>query len=319
MTGLRAVLRLARAVEYRPRSGSPRWTRSQPDVTRHPIGGLVNLLKRCAVERVAVVLMLAVLGVVTAFTAPATAAAVLIFIDSNGNGIFDATDVDVTQTVRNGLPVETTANIVVPEGASLRLRTETVSLTGHAIQISGILTTTGSMHLRSSGPIALGPRSMLMADGVLQVTAEGDLTIDRARVQADDVVMLESVAGHIAISRSLLNGGTRLEINGFSVDGGLAMEHTTLQSPRGLLNVHVDGRVELHRVNAVARDMNFTVGGGWCEVMDSTFRVPRTGSLTMSVDASASVGPLSTLDLRGSRLYAPWNNMVLIADEVVGQ
>ena len=269
--------------------------------------------------RSAVVPVVAALSLVVGLWSPASAAVagVQIFIDSNDNGVYDGGDVDVTQTVRDSGQVVTAASIVVPEGANLRLRAETVSLrAGKAIHINGTLTSTGSLFLwTETGAITLGPRSLVMADDTLQMTAHADLTIDRARVQGDDVVMIESVGGQIVVGRAILGGGSRLELNGWG-DGGLSMEASTLQAPRGIINVHVEGNVQMDQVKITARDVNFNVGGGWTEMFHSTVRVPRTGSITMSVEGGWPAP--TTLDLRGTRLYGWGDNIVLSADQVVG-
>jgi hypothetical protein len=263
--------------------------------------------------------MCAAVAVVGALVGPVDAAGVAVFVDANNNGVFDSGDVDVTETVRAGLPVETPESIVVREGTSVRVRASSVTLVaGKAIHVGGALMTTGSMALRTeTGPITLGPRSLLTSDAVLQVTAGGDLVVERARVQADDVVMLEALGGRLAVTYAALNGGTRVDLNGYAADGDLVMERVTVQSPRGLVNVHVAGRADLHQVTGVARNVNISVGGGLAEITSSTLRVPRGGMIFITVE-SPDATP-STLDLTRSRVLAVGDAVVLTADQIVGQ
>ena len=276
----------------------------------------MNLVMRSAARK-----LCAAVAVVVASYAPALAGGVPVFVDTNDNGIFDGLDVDVSQDVRDGVPVSTPHSIVVSEGTTLRLRAEsTTLLAGRSIHIGGVLTTTGSILLRTeTGPITLGPRSLMTADNMLQVVAAGDLTLERARVQGDNWVMLESLGGRIDVGRSVLNGGTRLEINGWATDGPTTIDATTMQSPRGMVNIHIAGPLQMHRVTTVARDVNIAVGGGIAEIGYSTIRVARTGVLAVTVEPSPAVGPLSTLDVSTSRLYAAPGNLLLMADQIIGQ
>lgn len=287
----------------------------------------MNFMMRSASTHSAAFPILAALAFVTLLWSPAAATGLQIFIDVNDNGVFDGDDVDVTETVHDIGLVVTPASLVVPEGAYLRLTSDSVSLrAGKAIHVAGQVSTSGSLFLRTeTGPITVGPRSLVVADGTVQLTASGDVVIDRSRVQGYGEAMLESIDGQLLVNGGVLSGGNRLELNGFAAAGGLSMHGTTLLSARGIINVHVDGAVQMQQTKMSARDVNLTVAGGSAEVWQSAIRVPRTGSITMSVDpapalllSAAAPAATSVLDLRGTRLYAPAENIVLVADEVFG-
>jgi hypothetical protein len=271
-----------------------------------------------------------VLPVVTAlalmvpFCSPASAA-VSIFIDKNDNGVFDAGDVDAGLTLKLDGRVETEYSIVVPEGAVVRFSQDGVLRAGKSIRVAGTVTGTRSLSFRSEhGDIAVGPRALVTAQDVLQMTAGKNLVIDNSSVRSYDVAMLESLDGNIVVNKGLLYGVNRLELNGYAAGGSVHVYGASLQAPRGLINFHVDGTLSLEQVKTTSMDFNATVGGGFAEIGQSIVRVAaRTGVVSMTVDGVPSTeaglsGTGSVLDLSGTKVYAAPQNVVMNADQLVG-
>jgi hypothetical protein len=284
----------------------------------------VKLSMLSTVLRPVVLPMAAALALTLSIWSPAAAAGPSIFVDNNDNGVFDAGDVDVSLTLKLDGKVETDHSIVVPEGSVLRIATETASLRAEkGIRVAGTVTASGSLFLRTEfGPIAVGPRSSVTAYGTLQMTAGTDLVLDSSTVRAYDVAMFESLSGQILVNKGLLYGATRLDLNGFALDGGLKVAGASLQAPRGLINVHVEGTVELEQAKLTSVDLNVTVAGGYAEICWSTVRVAgRTGTVMVSVESVPQSGALaagSFLDLTGTKVYASAGNVVMNADQMVG-
>jgi hypothetical protein len=258
--------------------------------------------------------------------APTVEAAVQVFIDNNNNGVFDAGDVDMSDAVKTTSMVVTTESIVVPDGASLRLGGDSAALrAGKAILVDGNVSAAGSLFLSTdSGAITIGPRSVVVSRETIQMTAGGDLVVDRSRIVGYGEVMLESLNGSISLTNATMTGGTRMELNGYATDGGLVMSVSTLQATRGLVNIHLEGAAQVTQSRLFGNDVNVSARGGWAELLNSFVRVTRTGSITVQVEVSdgaqaaqaASSGSL--LDVRGTRFYGSADSIVLIADHVDG-
>jgi hypothetical protein len=269
--------------------------------------------------------MVAALALILPVCSPAAAAGASIFVDANDNGVFDAGDVDVTQTLKTTGVVETDGSLVVPAGAVLRLALDSVSLRAEkAIRVAGVLSNTGSVFMRTeSGPITLAPRSTVLAYDTLQITAGGDLVMDAARVQSYyDVAMLESINGLIQANRAVLYASKRLEINSYAAGGGLKAVGTTMQA-RGLINLHIEGTAELHQARLTATDLNVSVTGGYAELCYSIVRVAsRTGVVMVSVESVQDPAGLASsgsyLDVTATKFYAAPGNIVMNADQMVG-
>lgn len=277
------------------------------------------------VLRPVVLPMVTALALAVSFWSPAAAAGPSIFVDQNGNGVFDAGDVDVTQSFKTTGVVETTGSIVVPEGAVVRLSLNSASL--HAekgIHVAGTMSSTGSLFFRTeSGPITFAPRSLVTVYDVLQVTAGSDLVADTARLQAYDVLMLESLEGQIQVNKGILYGVNRLELNGYAAAGGLKIVGTTMQSSRGVINIHVEGTAELHQAKLTSVDFNMSVYGGYAELCYSIVRVAaRTGVVMVNVESMQELSGLTAsgtyLDVTATKFYASPSNMVMNADQLVG-
>ena len=268
--------------------------------------------------------VVAALALSVAFWSPASAAGPAIFADTNGNGVFDAGDVDLTVTLKADGKVDTPYSIVVPEGAVVRLTMDGSFHAGQGIHVAGTVSGSGSLFFRTeSGPITVGPRSTVTAYGVLQMTAGTDLMIDNSRVQSYDTAMLESLDGNIVVNKGILYGVNRLDLNGFAPAGLLKIDGTTLQAPRGLINLHVEGTIEVEQAKFSSLDFNATVAGGAAEICWSSVRVAsRTGSVSVSVESVPPSAGLSAtgsyLDLTGTKMYASPQNVVVSADQLVG-
>jgi hypothetical protein len=272
-----------------------------------------------------------VLPTVTAFAlvlplvSPAVAAGVSIFIDKNDNGVFDAgVDVDVSETLKTTGVVETTDSIVVPEGAVVRLSLDSASLRADkAIHVAGTIYSSGALFFRTeTGPITVAPRSNVIAYTTLQMTAGSDLVIDNARLRSYDVTMLESLGGQIQVNKGILYGVNRLELNGYAAAGGLTVVGTTMQAPRGLINLHLEGTADLQQARLQAVDVYMVVKGGYAELSYSIVRVAaRTGVVIVSVEAPESSGLAASgsyLDVTKTKFYAAPGNVVMSADQMVG-
>lgn len=276
------------------------------------------------VLRSVVLPMVAALAFVLPVCSPAAAAGVSIFVDANDNGVFDAGDVDASQSFKATGVVETTGSIVVPEGAVVRLSHDGVLRADKAIRVAGVISSTGSLFFRTeTGPITVAPRSSVTAYGTLQMTAGTDLVVDTATLRSYEVTMLESLEGQIQVNKGLLYGATRLELNGYAAAGGLKVVGTTMQAPRGLINLHVAGTAELHQARLTSIDLNMNVQGGYAELCYSLVRVAaRTGVVSLSVEGvQESAGLAATgsyLDVTATKFYAAPGNMVMSADEMVG-
>ena len=268
--------------------------------------------------------MVTALALVLPLWSPAAAAGVSIFIDKNDNGVFDAGDVDVSDTLKTTGVVETTESIVVPEGAVVRLRLDSASLhADKAIHVAGSISTTGSLFFRTeTGPITVAPRSTVIAYGTLQMTAGGDLVIDNARLKAYDETMLESLEGQIQVNKGTLYGTNRLEFNGYAAAGSLTVVGTIMQAPRGLINIHLEGTADLYQAKMSAVNVYMTVNGGYAELSYSLVRVPaRTGVIMVSVEGAPLAGLAATgsyLDVTATKFYATQGNVVMSADQIVG-
>jgi len=278
-----------------------------------------------SVLRPVVLPVVTALALVLPLWSPAAAAGVSIFVDKNGNGVFDAGDVDVTETLKRTGVVETTDSIVVPEGAIVRLSLVSASLhADKAIHVAGTITSTGSLFFRTeTGPITVAPRSNVIVYGTLQMTAGSDLVIDSARLKSYNEAMLESLDGQIQVNRGMLYATNRLELNGYAVAGGLQAVGTTMQAPRGLINLHFDGTAELQQAKLTSVDLYMIVNGGYAELSHSTVRVAaRTGVVMVSVESTPGLSGLaasgSYLDVTATKFYAAQGNVVMSADQMVG-
>ena len=267
--------------------------------------------------------MVAAVAFVLPTLSPAMAAGPSIFVDKNDNGVFDAGDVDASLTVKLDGRVETEDSIVVPEGAVVRLSMDGSLRAGKSIRVAGTISSTGSLFFRSeNGPITLAPRASVLAYGALQMVGGTGLHIDTATVRSYEMAMLEALEGWINVNKGLLYGATRLELNGYAADGGLKVDGTTMQAPRGLINLHIAGTAELNGAKLTSVDFNMSVQGGWAELSYSIVRVAaRTGVVSVSVEGVQEAAGLSSgsyLDLSNTRFYAAPSNMVMSADQLVG-
>jgi hypothetical protein len=253
--------------------------------------------------------------------APAAAAGPSIFVDQNDNGVFDAGDVDASLTVKLDGRVETEHSIVVPQGAVVRLSMDGSLRAGKSIRVAGTISSMGSLFFRTeTGPIVFAPRASVLAYGALQVTAAADLVLDTATVRSYEAAMLESLQGQITVNKGLLYGTTRLDLNTY--EGGLKVVGTTMQAPRGLINLHIAGAAELHQAKLTALDVNVNVQGGYAELCYSIVRVAaRTGVVSVSVEGVQEPSGLNSgsyLDVTSTKFYAAPGNMVMNADQLVG-
>jgi len=252
-------------------------------------------------------------------------AAVQVFIDNNSNGVFDAGDVDATEQLKTTGVLVTTESIVVPAGAYLRLTLDSASLrAGKQVRLDGQVSSTGMVFVSTeSGVIDVGPRALIVAS-TLQLTAGGDLVVDRSRMRVYKELMLESLNGTVSISNSVLTGGTRAEINGYSAGGGLVMTGSTLQATQGLVNIHLEGPAQITNSRLYGQDVSVTARGGWAEVLTSALRVGREGAIMVLVEASEGSQNVqlgaqgATLNVRGTRFYGSPDNILLIADYIDG-
>jgi hypothetical protein len=275
------------------------------------------------VLRSVVLPMVAALAFVLPTFAPAAAAGPSIFVDTNDNGVFDAGDMDASLTVKLDGRVETEHSIVVPEGAVVRLSMDGSLRAGKSIRVAGTISGTGSLFFRTeTGPIVFAPRSSVVAYGSLQVTAGTDLVADTAALRSYEVTMLESLEGNISVNKGLLYGVTRLELNGYAPAGEVTVVGTTMQAPRGLINLHVAGIAEVHQAKLTSLDLNLNVQGGYAELCHSIVRVAaRSGVVSLSVEAALEPTGSHTgsyLDVTDTKFYAASGNMVMNADQMVG-
>jgi hypothetical protein len=269
--------------------------------------------------------MLTAVALVLPLWSPAAAAGVSVFVDKNGNGVFDTGDVDVSETLKTTGVVETTDSSGGPEGAVLRLSLDSAALRADTgIHVAGTISSTGSLFFRTeTGPITLAPRSNVIVYGTLQMTAGTDLVIDNARLKAYDVAMLESLDGQVQLNKGVLYANNRLELNGYAAAGGLQAVGTTMYAPRGVINLHFEGTVEVRQAKLMSVDLYVNVSGGYAELSYSLVRVAaRRGVVMVNVEGTSGLSGLaasgSYLDVTATRFYAAPGNVVMSADQMVG-